>query len=373
MARVGLPKVQLTRRALLAGGAALVAGGVGVAAGVVSCTRGAADVPAEPSAVSDDSAADAGKLGGKLVLYTSCPEDTVNAAVARFSQDAGVTVSVVQGTEREVFDRLAAEAELGEPVADVVWGGDASWYAVAEGGEKPAEVTREVGVFAVASALKTAPAGYADLVGAPFAGRVALCDPAGCEAGWLHLAGMLSSAGGVSAGGELDSDVAWQFVADLVAAGAVVCDSETDALQMVLDGDADVALVSEQCARQQARRTGELDVVWPEEGMASVAACVGVVSGCRNEAQATAFVDFLVGHDGQQVLADALARPAAEDVSVAVGDGVPSSDDLDTDGVAAPTLPEEREALLATWASVQAGEWAPAGDEGTEEGVVTKV
>ena len=355
-----LPKVQMTRRTLVAGGAALVVAGAGVAFGVSRCTRGAADVPAEPAAGSDATGTGSdGKLGGKLVLYSSCPTETINAAVARFSQDAGVAVSVVSGTESELATRVSSEAALGGPAADVLWGGGDEWYA--SGVEKPVEVGREVTAFAAAPELKAAPTSYDDLLAASLAGRVALCDPTACEAGWLHLVGMLSAAGGASSGSALGSDVAWQFVSDLLASGAAVCPSEDEALQMVLDGDTDVALVSEQFAHQQARRTGGLDIAWPQRGIAVGVTCAAELSGCRNASQAEAFLDFLGGHDGQQVLAYALVRPVAEGVGVSGGEGVPDDDKLETNGVSAPTDAEERESLLATWTAVAAGTWAPAG------------
>ena len=63
----GLPRlseVKLTRRTLIAGGAALVVAGAGVAVGVTRCSRGAADVPVEPTAGAEASENGAAKLGG---------------------------------------------------------------------------------------------------------------------------------------------------------------------------------------------------------------------------------------------------------------------------------------------------------------------
>ena len=367
----GLPKlseVKLTRRTLLAGGAALVVAGAGVAVGVTRCSRGAADVPVEPTAGAEGSGDGAAKLGGKLSLYTSCPEELVNAVVARFSQDAGVTVAVVRGSEAELASQFADGDVPGKPVADVVWGGEALWYAGVEGLSSGLEpVQCEIGAFALAEGLagsKTeAPAGYADLLTASLAGRVALCNPASCEAGWLHLVAMLSEAAGASAGGALGDDVSWAFVQGLLAAGAVICADEDAAVQTLLDGNADVALVSEQRARQLARRTGQIAVAWPESAMGVADACAGAVGGCLNERQAEAFVEFLAGHDGQQVVADALARPAADDVQVAGGDDVPADDDVEVVATDADAAAKQREEILATWARVLAGEWTPAAAE----------
>lgn len=367
----GLPRlseVKLTRRTLIAGGAALVVAGAGVAVGVTRCSRGAADVPVEPTAGAEASENGAAKLGGKLSLYTSCPEELVNAVVARFSQDAGVTVAVTRGSEAELVGQLLDGDVAGKPAADVIWGGESLWYAGVDGASSGLEpVQREVGAFALAEGLaggkKGTPAAYADLLATALAGRVALCDPTSCEAGWLHLVAMLSEATGTSAGGALGDDVSWAFVQELLAEGAVVCADEDAAVQALLDGNADVALVSEQCARQLARRTGQTTVAWPESAVGVADACADAVEGCLNERQAEAFVEFLAGHDGQQVVADALARPVADDVQVAGGDDVPANDDLEVAQTDAAVAAKQREEILATWARVLAGEWTPAAAE----------
>lgn len=367
----GLPRlsgVKLTRRTLVAGGAALAMAGAGVAAGVTRCSRGAADVPVEPSAGAEGSEDGAAKLGGKLSLYTSCPEELVNAVVARFSQDAGVTVAVTRGSEAELVGQLLDGDVAGKPAADVIWGGESLWYAGVDGASSGLEpVQREVGAFALAEGLadgkKEAPAVYADLLAASLAGRVALCDPTSCEAGWLHLVAMLSEASGTSAGGTLGDDVSWAFVQELLAEGAVVCSDEDAAVQALLDGNADVALVSEQRARQLARRTGQTTVAWPESAVGVADACAGAVEGCLNERQAEAFVEFLAGHDGQQVVADALARPVADDVQIAGGDDVPANDDVEVVATDADAAAKQREEILAAWARVLAGEWTPAAAE----------
>ena len=364
-----LSEVKLTRRTLVAGGAALVAAGAGVAVGVTRCSRGAADVPVEPTAgVEGSEDAANSKLGGKLSLYTSCPEELVNAVVARFSQDAGVTVAVTRGSEAELVGQLLDGDVAGKPAADVIWGGEALWYAVVDGASSGLEsVQREVGAFALAEGLvdgkKGTPAAYADLLAMALAGRVALCDPTSCEAGWLHLVAMLSEASGTSAGGTLGDDVSWAFVQELLAEGAVVCADEDAAVQALLGGNADVALVSEQCARQLARRTSQTTVAWPESAVGVADACAGAVGGCLNKQQAEAFVEFLAGHDGQQVVADALARPVADDVQVAGGDDVPADDDLEVAQTDAAVAAKQREEILATWAQVLAGEWTPAAAE----------
>lgn len=159
-----------TRRSFLRAGA-LAAGALCL--GAAGCDGGDGDVPAEPAPVNPSE----GMLGGKLVLYTSCSESLVNAVVPAFMESLGVAVSVVRGSTADLLARVADEAASGRPAADVVWGGDASWYAgdataglleeyvSAENGAmregcgsvdgRCTPVTREVGVIAVAAAFPT--------------------------------------------------------------------------------------------------------------------------------------------------------------------------------------------------------------------------
>lgn len=116
-----------TRRAVLRAGA-LAAGAAGaglLAGGLVGCDGGDDEVPSEPVSVDPSE----GKLGGKLVLYTSCSESLVNAVVPAFMEEFGVAVSVVRGKTGELLARISEDDAAGRGVADVVWGGDASWYA----------------------------------------------------------------------------------------------------------------------------------------------------------------------------------------------------------------------------------------------------
>ncbi len=125
----------LTRRAAL--GAALACAG---ACCLAACSGGDEGVTTEPAPTnpSED------KLGGKLVLYTSCTESLINAVVPAFMEDSGVAVRVVRGTIGELLSRLGEELAAGEPVADVLWGGDASWY-VSDSGEKGGAAAGESG------------------------------------------------------------------------------------------------------------------------------------------------------------------------------------------------------------------------------------
>lgn len=451
----------VTRRDALRSGAlvtgALVAGAL--AGGLSGCDGGDENVPAEPVSVNPSE----GKLGGKLVLYTSCSESLVNAVVPAFMEELGVSVSVVRGTTGELTSRVAEDAAAGRRVADVLWGGNASWYAgmgeagllekhvsagngsmragcgcaggtctpvtrevvvIALGpeqGDKGAEVDAESGAVASgddASAVADAEAvagqdgtdamaegddadseasddadladvvratGYRSLVETGVPGGVALEAPETSDAGLAFAASvdvLLSRAdadeGDEGAGAEgVDSDgsgasasdpaedapaadlvtsdpnAPWEYLRELLGVATVVSEDEAGdgeaALGAVLLGDAGAAIAFEQACLASAREGHDLEVVYPEEGLAVTRGCTAVVEGCENLEQARAWVDFVTGQACQQLIAsEALGRPVRGDV----GDpeGLPEVGEV---------VEVDRDRLVATWAAVADGSWEP--------------
>ena len=390
-------------RAGLASAAAVA--GLGAAAGLAGCSGGDEKVSAEPANPS------AGKLGGKLVLYTSCSESLINAAVPAFMQDMGVAVSVVRGTTSELMARLEADAAAGARVADVVWGGDASWYEAAPerfatyvAGENGAmregcrnasgvctPVTREVAVLVRGSGSAANAAGAAEGEGADraagadagtdeagataepavprdvtgyttlFSRGLADCayeDPAVSEAGLLHLASLSASLGAS------DANAPWRWAQELSAVGVVAAEDEAGdgepVLSVVDEGAAAWGLGLEQSCLAAAREGHAVEAVYPAEGEAVSCGCTAIVRDCANLSQAQVWVDYVVGQGCQQVLvSEAAARPVRADVN-------------DPEGV--PEVPDpktvDREGLLATWASVVDGTWEPV-EEPAEEAAVS--
>ena len=325
---------RLTRRSFIGGAVAAVAAAAGVAAAVAYFSHGEEDVPSEPTVLEDASSA---KLGGKLTLYTCCDETLINAFVPAFMQETGVAVEVVERTAAQCRDEVAAEAAAGRAVADVVWGGDASWYAAGEscfdkyvsGGNSGVikeyrnadgyvtPVTREVCVIAVnkaqAEKLGVTIDGFASLMDVKLTGLLSVSDPAtdaeaktATEA--LRAVGNTLAAyattdeeGNMTLGGEAFLSAVW------AQAGGNVRATSGDALQDVVDGTAVAAIVYEQSARAQESATGQIEVVYPSEGCLQVTGCAAVVRGASNLEQARAWVDFVCSEAGQKAAAEKVA------------------------------------------------------------------
>ena len=324
----------LTRRSFIGGAVAAVAAAAGVAAAVAYFSHGEEDVPSEPTVLEDASSA---KLGGKLTLYTCCDETLINAFVPAFMQETGVAVEVVDRTAAQCRDEVAAEVAAGSPAADVVWGGDASWYAAGEAcfdkymsGENSSvikeyrnvdgyvtPVTREVCVIAVnkaqADMLGVTIDGFASLTDARLTGQLAVSDPATDAAAKsaieaLRAVGNTLAAyattdgeGNAIPGGDAFLSAVW------AQAGGNVRATSADALQDVVAGAAVAAIVYEQAARAQESATGQVEIVYPSEGCLLVLGCTAVVRGATNLEQARAWVDFVCSEAGQKAAADKVA------------------------------------------------------------------
>lgn len=351
------PAPVVTRRELVAAGAIAAA-----ALALPGCGDGGGDeaVQSEPAATNPSE----GKLAGKLVLRTCCREELVNAVVPAFMEKTGVTVRLIESDARDLLSWHGSEdADAGagalDPVPDVVWGADQSWYegsenllaeyisgendAMREGcrnaGGRITPLTREVTTLLVRNDKDGhGVTGYASLLDEGVATRVALEDPTVSEVGLAHLAGIVAELG------ELGEETPREFLAALLDGGALVTERGA-ALTELEDGVADVALVDEGClVRDLLVDPTTVNVVYPEEGPLVTCGCTAIVVGCEHLSQAQAWVDFVTGTECQQLIStEAVARPVRADV--ADPEGFPEVGD--------PVVPA-REALLEVWSEVLA-------------------
>ena len=91
--------------------------------------------------------------GERLVIYTSHKEEVYGPIVKEFQQRTGIWVEVVTGGSNELLERIAMEAESGEPVCDLMFGGGVESLAAYEDCFEPCkpegvEYLRDVGLSA---------------------------------------------------------------------------------------------------------------------------------------------------------------------------------------------------------------------------------
>ena len=137
--------------------------------------------------------------GERLVIYTSHKEEVYGPIVKEFQQRTGIWVEVVTGGSNELLERIAMEAESGEPVCDLMFGGGVESLAAYEDCFEPCkpegvEYLRDVGLSAddLWTPFSSLPmvlvyntrlvpegevTGWADLLDPRWKGRIAFADP----------------------------------------------------------------------------------------------------------------------------------------------------------------------------------------------------
>jgi len=352
---------RLTRRTFLG------VGGCAVGLGLAACSGGDESVPNEPTNPSE------GKLGGKLVLYTTNDENLINAVVPAFEEKYGVAVSVTQAESGKCFDTLRSEKN--SPVADVMWGSSYHWFAenedlfqtyfAEENSSVPGEWRNTSGYYtpycldgSVIVLNKTLCegldiAGYADLLNEKIAGKIAMTDPNTSSSGFAHLTSILADFGGY------ESDTAWTFVQGLIAsAGGAFAAQSPDVYGNVADALSSVGLSYEEPCEELVENGADVQVVYPREGCVFLPASSAITKGCDNLTQAQAWTDYLVTQTCQQFIAnETAARPVRDDVTPR--EGMQSLDDINVVVEDYDYVIEHSADILATFNAVVAGTWKP--------------
>ena len=68
----------------------------------------------------------------RLVIYTSHKEEVYGPIIKEFQQRTGIWVEVVTGGSGELLERIAMEAEGGQPACDLMFGGGVESLAAYE-------------------------------------------------------------------------------------------------------------------------------------------------------------------------------------------------------------------------------------------------
>ena len=352
---------RLTRRAFLG------VGGCAVGLGLAACHGGDESVPNEPTNPS------AGKLGGKLVIYTTNDENLINAVIPAFEEKYGVAVSVTQAESGTCFDTLRGEKD--SPVADVMWGSSYHWFAgnedlfqayVAEENSDVPEEWRNTSGYYTPYCLEGSVivlnktlcagldvAGYADLLSEKLAGKIALADPNTSSSGFAHLTNVLAGFGGY------ESDDAWAFVQKLMAsAGGAFVARSSEVYGNVAEALSSVGLSYEGPCEELAENGADVQVVYPREGCVFLSANSAITKGCDNLSQAQAWNDYLVTQACQQLIAsETAARPVRDDVTPR--EGMQSLGDINVIAEDYDYVIKHSTDILATFNKVVAGTWRP--------------
>lgn len=255
----------------------------------------------------------------RLVIYTSHKEEVYGPIIKEFQQRTGIWVEVVTGGSGELLERIAMEAEGGQPACDLMFGGGVESLAAYEDCFEPCtpegvENLRGVGlseeglwtpfsslplvlIYNTRLVSEGELTGWADLLDPRWKGRIAFADPTVSGSSYTAALTLFSCIEGDD----------WDILAALVdnLDGGALPDSG-DVVESVRSGSRYIGVTLEETALKQ--RSPELGIVYPAEGTSAVPDGCALIKGAKHAENAHAFLDFVLGRDVQELLVSDLHR-----------------------------------------------------------------
>lgn len=276
-----------------------------------------------------------GNAPGTLRIYTSVTQGTVDAVVEGFAVDhPGVDVEVFRAPTGELAARIAAEQREGGIQADVLWLTDplsmqqydadgllAVWDPAGASGLPPEYATpsfwgtRVLTMVVIVGADVDPPVTWADLASPGFAGSVAFPDPGFAGSSFAVLGYFAETQG-----------YGLEFYEALAANGAVQVNAPGDVVTGVAEGRFAAGITLEFSARVAVEGGSPIRIVWPQDGAIALYSPIAVVATADDRAAGEDFVEYVLGPDAQQRIADTGWQPISPDIAWEVGGPVVTVD-----------------------------------------------
>ena len=280
-------------------------------------------------------AALADEPSGELILYTTVSERQYTALVIDgfMKKYPNIDVKFTKAGAGESKARIINEKD--NPQADAMFGGlvfadtlgdlaDALEPYVSENDAKmPEDMKNTTGILTyhdtqipclwVNDELEAEAGvtikGLKDLLDPALKGQIVSADPTASSSAWNNLQMILTDFGG------WDSEEAWAYIQGLHDNDLVISSSSSGPYKTVYQGEYTVGLTYEPAVVQMQ---GEVDdpaelgchIVYPEEGVTSIAFGSAVIKGAKNMENAKLFIDYLISDEGQAIYNECGARQA---------------------------------------------------------------
>jgi len=272
---------------------------------------------------------------GKITVYSAGPGGLANALKAGFEAGTGLEVELFQSTTGAILGRL--EAERANPQADVVI--LASWPSAFPFKEKgltlpypQAKGARELhagwldrdfhffgisgsalGVTYNTSLAPYVPKDWSDFTKPEWKGLVNMPDPLQSGSALDFISGYVNAYG----------EVAWRLFEQLAENGVLVAGANAPALDPVITGSKAAVLAGVDYMGYSRKKSGEsVEVMYPASGTVVNPRPVFILKSTQNPEAAKAFIDYLLSHSAQKLVADALLLPGRKDFVVETRDGM---------------------------------------------------
>lgn len=272
-----------------------------------------------------------------------------------------MTVNIFRSGTEEVIGKINAEQQAGAIQADVLLVADAVTfeslaaddlllsYESSELEGIPEEFIADdffyygTKIMATIIAYNTdnvdeAPTSWEDLVSEEAAGSVIMPSPA------------YSGAAAYNAGVFTRNDFGWEFYEDLQANDTTIVQGNGGALQEVVAGQKDYAMVVDFIVANAKAEGAPVELVYPEEGVPVITEPIGIMAATDNEEASQAFVDFVLSAEGQELAQSLGYTPIKEGVEAP--EGLLTIDEIDVLEADLEELVEGREEDVRTFQDI---------------------
>ena len=320
-----------------------------VAVSLAGCQASQAPVSTDTQASSQEEtqASESGKetseaaedISGSITLYTSQPEEDIQALIDGFNQKwPDIQVDVFRSGTEEVVSRVLAENEAGSLLADVLLvADDVTFETLKEQNLLMAYESPELegipeqyidkdhmytgtkvittGIAYNTDLVDTAPTSFTDLTDPVYKDNLIMPSPLYSGAAAYNL-GVITRTEGLG----------WDYYQALKDNGITVDRGNGAVQNAIVAGDKACGLLADYMAIRSKNDGAPVEFVYPEEGSPAVTEPIGIVKGTDNEELAKAFVDYILSEDGQALTAEIGYTPVKS--GVAVPEGFKSIDEI---------------------------------------------
>ncbi len=341
----------------------------------VACSNGENEKPSETeknsvstTPVEDGTEAVQGEeASGVLNVYTTVSDLQYNTIMGAFQEKyPNIQINYTQAGAGECKTRI--QAESGNPQADIMFGGLVyadtitygeyfEEYVCTNDSLMPDEFKNSTGVLtyhdtqipclwvndALEEELDMKIESYQDLLDPKLKGLIATADPTGSSSAWNQLQCILTDFGG------WESKEAWDYI-DQLMDNIVITDGSSAVYKGAYNGEYAVGLTYEPACVQMLSEGAEgVHIVYPTEGVTSIAFGSAIIKGCTNLDNAKLFMDFLQSDDCQALYLQCGARPATSSTLSVTNEYIVDLSTIEYKEADTVALAENQQAIFESW------------------------
>ncbi len=303
------------------------------------------------------------ELRGSITLYTSeTLTDVQDLANAFMEENKKAKVNIYRSGTVEVTAKLQAEMEADSIRADVLWFADMAMFEdlgqkgllvktnIPEARNIPQHYIYMDGMAYEARLIFQIIAYNTDKVKKPVKGWKDLLDPA--------YRGKIGSASALYSGATLtqvttlakDPDFGWDYYRKLKANDCKIVKGNGGVARNVATGEYHLGITIDFMARDLIEKGSPVAYVYQEEGAVYIPTPIGIMSATQNREIAEAFINFVLGIEGQKILLSNGYVPLNKNAPMP--EGVPSPADIKVLKTDFQYLKNNRDEIRNTWGEI---------------------